>query len=405
MIHQNPSLAGRPPFATDQDEIYSTPQPHRRVRQQPTPNPNNRTSAYNMYDDYLNDSKRQSSAGAIGMGFMNGDLDSDDDDDDHPAVRHHNKHTAIAPPTYPNQSSVPLAAPRPGYAAPIAALHVPSPSPAQTPYSRQQPNIQMPQPTPPQVPAALFPATLRSGPRPTGGLQISVPTASPRGPPIFPQRQPSSPSPTVPSTPHPLDAPITPIQPAFLRPAKSSASRDIKFEKEPIMRGNSEDHLLPKRGEKGDEFWRRFSMVAKDDAMANHKPSSWLEKTEGGTNRLSRLVWVVGIVLLLCIGAGAGLGWYLTHNQPSNQQPKALGGSADEQAPVTASVSSSSSSVAAPASSSSPHVSPTNTVARRKALPEPSSVAIHMMHIPQQRSTFDSAILPSKHHNRRAHQY
>lgn len=234
------------------------------------------------------------------MGFMNGNLDSDDDDDDdRPAVGHNNKHTVLNAATNSNQSSVPLAAPRPGYAAPIAALHIPSPSPAQTPDSRQQRDMQMPQPKtrPTQVPAALLPAALRSGPGPAGeGLQISMPIATPRGPPIFPQRQPSSPSPTVPSTPHPLDAPMTPIQPAFLRPAKS---RDIKFEKEAIMRGNSEDHLLPKRGEKGDEFWRRFSMVAKDDAMANHKPSSWLAKTEDGTNRLSRWVWVVGIILLL----------------------------------------------------------------------------------------------------------
>lgn len=270
------------------------------------------TDNFCRYDDYLDESKRQSGAGALGMGFMNGDLDSDDEDDDAhhhlPAVGHDNKHSALAAATYSNQSSVPLAAPRPGYAAPIAALHIPSPSPAQTPDSRQQPNMQMPQPRaqPPQqmsqLPAALLPAALRPGPGAGpggGGPQMSMPIASPRGPPISPQRQRSSPSPTVPSTPHPLEAPMTPIQPAFLRPSKSPAPRDIKFEKEPIMRGNSEDNLIPKRGERGDEFWRRFSMVAKDDAMANHKPSSWLEKTEGGTNRLSRWVWVIGIVLLL----------------------------------------------------------------------------------------------------------
>lgn len=52
MAYQNPPLAGRPPFATDEDEIYSTPQPQRRVRQQAAPNPNNRTSAYNMWVVY-----------------------------------------------------------------------------------------------------------------------------------------------------------------------------------------------------------------------------------------------------------------------------------------------------------------------------------------------------------------
>jgi len=36
------------------------------------------------------------------------------------------------------------------------------------------------------------------------------------------------------------------------------------------MRGNAEDvSLLPQRGEKGDEFWKRFSMVAK---IENAKP-------------------------------------------------------------------------------------------------------------------------------------
>jgi hypothetical protein len=31
------------------------------------------------------------------------------------------------------------------------------------------------------------------------------------------------------------------------------------------MRSDSEDHLLPRRGDKGDNFWRRFSMVAKEE--------------------------------------------------------------------------------------------------------------------------------------------
>jgi hypothetical protein len=41
-------LAPKPPFATDQpDSFYEQPQP--RLRQPPSPNPNQRTSAYNLY--------------------------------------------------------------------------------------------------------------------------------------------------------------------------------------------------------------------------------------------------------------------------------------------------------------------------------------------------------------------
>jgi hypothetical protein len=37
------------------------------------------------------------------------------------------------------------------------------------------------------------------------------------------------------------------------------------------MRGNSEETLLPSRGEKGDDFWRRFSMVAKEDTQKKER--------------------------------------------------------------------------------------------------------------------------------------
>jgi hypothetical protein len=61
-----------------------------------------------------------------------------------------------------------------------------------------------------------------------------------------------------------LNAPITPITPVFARPAKPSAP-NIKFaNSKTIIRGDAEETLLPKRGEKGDDFWRRFSMVAKE---------------------------------------------------------------------------------------------------------------------------------------------
>lgn len=52
IVYQTPPLAGRPPFATDDDSVYDKqPQPAhtKRIRQPPPPNPNARTSAYNVY--------------------------------------------------------------------------------------------------------------------------------------------------------------------------------------------------------------------------------------------------------------------------------------------------------------------------------------------------------------------
>jgi hypothetical protein len=46
----NPPLAGRPPFAIDDDDVvYSTPNKPTRRANPPADNPNNRTSAYNMF--------------------------------------------------------------------------------------------------------------------------------------------------------------------------------------------------------------------------------------------------------------------------------------------------------------------------------------------------------------------
>jgi len=103
-------------------------------------------------------------------------------------------------------------------------------------------------------------------------------------------------------------------------------------------------------------------MVAKEDK----KTSSWLIKTQSGTSKLSRSVWFIGIVLLLCIAGSIGIGWYMSHKSPSNTAPKAIGGSAQEGKSATTSAT-------ALASSSFLHVSPTNTVARREydAVPTP----------------------------------
>ena len=223
-------------------------------------------------DDSRRDSRRDSGADALGMGFMNGDLDSDDEDEDNGIDHGHNKHSALAAATHPQaHSAIPLASPRPGYAAPIAALNLTSrPSPEiaprqppaslqiQMPHGQRQPPPAMLSPGQPQM--VQLPSALRSGPN-TPNSPMSFPLAQPLRP-----FAPSSPVGAVPSTPHPLEAPMTPITPAFLRPAKTPAPRDkVKFESEPIIRGNSEDNLIPKRGEQGDVFWKRFSMIAQHD--------------------------------------------------------------------------------------------------------------------------------------------
>ncbi|KIJ62620.1 hypothetical protein HYDPIDRAFT_176421 [Hydnomerulius pinastri MD-312] len=374
-----PPLAGKPPFATDDpDSLFEPPPPSkRRVRKPAEPNPNSRTSAYNMYDTYIdNDTDRQSGFGALGLGLMNGSLDDDDDEADHNPAQKHAMLMAATAPQPP--ASIPLAAPRPGYPAPVAALSIPSPSPSASPEVRQ--------PEPPQM--GQVPQALR----------VTRPLAeqgAPRMPP--PIYQTSAPRPSVPSTPHPLQPPMTPITPIFVRPSKSPAPADVKFTAEIIMRGNSEDNLIPKRGERGDDFWRRFSMVAKEEK----KPSSWLMKTQNGTSRLSRWVWFIGLILLICIGVGTGVGWYISHKSPSHQQPTAVGGSANE----TAGPKPSSAVANAHSVSSSPHVTPTNTVARRTAGPEPTPAPFDAIYIPSEDVVHANVSRRGKKHRLRQFQH
>lgn len=121
------------------------------------------------------------------------------------------------------QPKIPLAAPQPGYAAPVAALNLPSP--AATPDGRTHASAEMSE---------------------YGGGMVSQ-------------------QPGMPNAPHPLQPPMTPIAPIFARPT-TATSRDVKFAAQtPIMRGDTEDTVIPRRGQRGDDFWRRFSMVAKED--------------------------------------------------------------------------------------------------------------------------------------------
>lgn len=263
----------RPPFATDEPEsIYETPNhPQRRFRQPAPPDPNLRTSAYNVlvsfllkfatilliylgsYDNYLDesDTKRQSGNGALGAGFMNGSSDDDDDDDEtdtkyNPFTsekeKDASKHAVLAAATGRRTPSPPpqyIASVRPAYVAQVEPLSRPQPAAA---------------------PAIRGPPV---------GLSINTannPFSTPMDR-IMYRNGPQAPQPAaVPSAPHPLQAPMTPITPIFARPK----NHDISFNEKPIIRGAGENTFIPSRGERGDDFWRRFSMVVKEE---NNKPS------------------------------------------------------------------------------------------------------------------------------------
>ncbi|KDQ62544.1 hypothetical protein JAAARDRAFT_44863 [Jaapia argillacea MUCL 33604] len=355
ITYTNPPLAGRPPFGTDEpDHIYEQQQPQRRP---------------NVHDNYANEANRQSGVGALGMGLLNGDMDSDDEEDENPFS---NRHSYVPPkssplatsrspsPSQPAQpsSAIPLASPKPSYANnPVHNLDsIARPEPSATPVGRT------PSPSPPY---SAGPQMVQM-PRPS----LTIPSS------------PISPHHTSPVAPHPLPPTITPITPVFARRADGETG-SVKFEdgtSKVIIRGNAESTVLPKRGEKGDDFWRRFSMIAKED----RKESPWLKKTQSGSTRLSRWVWIIGMLLLLCIAGGIGIGIYISHKNQSNTGPKAIGGSADEAATVTTTTTAISSAATVKAvgvTTGSPHVSPTNTVARRDGwydvLPTPVALGKH----------------------------
>ncbi|KAF8625959.1 hypothetical protein AX17_006684 [Amanita inopinata Kibby_2008] len=329
-------LAGRPPFATDEpDSIYETPQPHRRLGTQAPEDPNKRTSAYDMYNNYLDADQHahQSGTPRMGMGSY----------DEGPRSKPISKNAALAAATGAtqplrtlNHQPMNIAAPRPGYAAPIAALNLSRPESAASPQGRR-PSADAQQP----MADPFAHRTLENPFEPPSSGRLRAQYSS-------------SASPSLPPTPHPLQPPMTPIVPVFARPAKQTA---ITFDEKPRV-CRTEDTVLPSREQRGDDFWKRFSIVAKEPT--SRKESNWLKKTKNGASQLSRWVWVVGIVLLLCVVGAVGLRIWLTRNNPNHQQPKAFGGSADQAA--TASPSSGPGGTM-----TSLHVSPTYTVARRNA--------------------------------------
>ncbi|KAJ6508486.1 hypothetical protein C8R45DRAFT_1089655 [Mycena sanguinolenta] len=394
------SLAGRPPFATNEPETFyqSSPQPGSRGPQQP---PAKRTSAYDVYDNYLapgqGGGNRNSGIDALGMGFMNSNMDDDSDDDEEEDMRRGgnssvpstpSKHAALAaatgvspskgatpPPQYLNlqrgspqavsppprgPSSPSIAAPRPGYPTPIAALN-------------QSANGSLARPAPAAAPEGRGPA----GGHPN--LRIEPPAP---GSPYGPGSPFANGTPSPSGSPHPLGAPLTPITPVFARPQRSNttdSANSVSFSetKGLIMRGDGEGTMPRPRGQKGgDQFWRRFSMVAKDPDEKH--PSRWLSKAQGSNNNFSRWVWVIGIILVICAAGGIGLGVYLSEQANAHYRPDAIGGSADEglsSLPVT--TNTSKGAKGAIATSSSPHVSPTNTVARREPEAFVTAVAGH----------------------------
>ncbi|TFY82609.1 hypothetical protein EWM64_g1397 [Hericium alpestre] len=201
---------------------------------------------------------------------------------------------------------------------------------------------------------------------------------------------------------------MTPITPFFARPAKVEQQRDVRWGPKPIMRSDSEETLIPRSrpGGKGDDFWRRFSMIAKEE---NQKPSSqkqsvWLRKNMDGTTRLSRWVWIVTVLLLACIGMAIGLGWYASHTHPNtpHSAPKTFGGSANEHGAVAKAPEAVDAD-----GSTSHHVSPTNTVARRYDIPDPVPTfeAFNVVPLPHAPSGLDGVhrAAPNRRHRRHAH--
>jgi hypothetical protein len=147
-----------------------------------------------------------------------------------------------------------------------------------------------------------------------------------------------------------------------------------------IIRGDGEETLIPRgRGQKGDQFWRRFSMVAKDPE--EKRPSSWLKKTQGGASQLNRWVWIIGIIIIICAAGGIGMGVYMSEQASAHYRPDAVGGSANGGVSALSSSTTKSATKSAGkgaiATSSALKVTPTNTVARRESTAHVTVVAGH----------------------------
>jgi len=256
----------------------------------------------NKFDD---PSSRYSGTDAVGLGFLTGDIDDDDDEEEYskPGSNH--------PPGLTPQG-------RPGPAVVSANLNyaLSKPEPARVHQSQGV----MPQPT-------------RPGPGPIQVRTLNQVKPTTRAPPPavlnLPQlRAPPTPGPM---TPHPLQPPKTPIAPAFARPRLKTEASDVKFASDAILRGNKEETLLPRNTPKGAEFWRRFSVVVKEEQRHPGRffKSSWLTEHQSRSFRLNLCIWMIGLIMVAGIAGGGVLIWFLTsHNAVTT--PKVLGGNAGE---------------------------------------------------------------------------
>lgn len=190
---------------------------------------------------------------------MNGSLDDDSDDDDEPPMNQPVKGNAVAEKNKSLFDAAIGGQQQSPISKPAAAVHSPLRSPQPPAYSQQREIAQpQPRPAPGQRPAATV-------------LRVELPPPAmpiPRAPiPAFVQ---SPPSPVGSLNPHPLNAPSTPITPVFARPSFQE-NRDVKFQDKAILRGNSEETLLARGTQKGEDFWRRFSIVAKENPKAGKR--------------------------------------------------------------------------------------------------------------------------------------
>lgn len=214
----------------------------------------------------------EDSAAGIGAGFMNGALASDDEDSgDASTVPTRRKQSILAEAiNYRPTASIPVASPRPGYASKPAVLDSPSPP---SPRQRVPPGI-----SELQISSNPFSerqntnASTDTGPKDStkfeGAWADNSPYISPAPPYVAEMHSPRhgshsavSIAPSLPIDPQMTGGSVTPFKPAFLKNRDSVRFND---ESTGFIRGGAEGMVIPRRGARGDYFWRRFSTIAKD---------------------------------------------------------------------------------------------------------------------------------------------